>query len=107
MQIVMQREPFSHGDTSEGITSRLRCFWRERFLLVRINLIFRSLTLVAFGFPENPTLFDLVTGNKVYKVCGGVWRAATEVEEKENKVFKTLLPPRLRPTDFVVRFFWC
>jgi len=23
----------------------------------------------------------------VNKVCGGVWRAATEVEEKENKVF--------------------
>jgi hypothetical protein len=54
--------------------------------LVRINLIFRSLNLVACGFPENPTLFDLIRGNKVNKVCGGVWRAATEVEEKENKV---------------------
>jgi hypothetical protein len=38
-------------------------------------------------FPENPTLFDLVMGNKVNKVCGGVRRVATEVEEKENKVY--------------------
>ncbi|WP_372948552.1 hypothetical protein [Mariniphaga sp.] len=59
----------------------------ERFLVVQINLIFRSLTLVVCGFPENPTLFNLITGNKVNKVCGGVWWAATEVEDEENKVY--------------------
>jgi hypothetical protein len=34
-------------------------FGERRFLLVRINLIFRNLTLVAFVFPEKPNLIPL------------------------------------------------
>jgi hypothetical protein len=38
----------------------------------------------------------------VNKVCGGVWRAATEVEEKENKVFLERTVP-LGATEQVIR----
>jgi hypothetical protein len=43
---------------------------------------------------ETSTLFDLITRNKVNKVCGGVLRAATEVEDEGNMVFseRTVLP---------------
>jgi len=67
-------------------------FWRERFLLVRFVVAkkpyFLVLTSVACGFPPEPWPYlSLFCGNKVNKVCDGVWRSATEVEEKENKVF--------------------